>query len=189
MRVKMSTMPAPGKKELDVAGSRSRLLMAASLGLILYAILLGAAGERMLNNEFRDITLEMFDHAIVLTQEVSHALQEEARLRSEGLEEEVYTTVDERRNAELDWLDMQGELDGKIPPNVYARISDLDISEQPEAARREFQAMRDDINSMMPAYLRLATSGGLMILVLLLNATARRQSRQGEVDSVEFNSA
>ena len=189
MRVKVSIMPAPGNKEPDVAGSRSRLLNAASLGLILYAVLLGAAGGRMLNNEFRELTLEMYDHAIVLTHEISHARQEEARLRSEGLDEEVYTTVDERRNAELDWLDMQGELAGKIPPNVYARISDLDISEQPEAALREFQAARDYINSMMPAYLRLATSGCLMILVLLLNARARRQSRHGDVESVPLNNA
>lgn len=146
------------------------VLLAAAIGC-------GAAGVDRLRNPPGEVTVQLLDYAIHLTETVQRAVAYEAQLRREGRDEEVYIAVDNKLNAELDWRDSTNQLRKRLGPDDFARLEAYDFVEQPDELHAELTSLRFWKTSSVPQTVLLSLAGGLMLLALVLKPLARVVSR------------
>ena len=89
---------------------RNTTIMLVRCAILLAAIVCGVIGVSWYRDEPKDITLDLLRYTSTITKRIAEANEFETSLLAEGRDEETYTAFDIRRNIELDWQDVQGEL-------------------------------------------------------------------------------
>lgn len=157
-----------------------------AITLVRCAILLGAmgcgvVGYRWYQNEPEDIALDILDYAEGLTRRVDESMAQEARLIAEGREEDSFRAFDVRRNSELEWRDIQGELYKHVGASNQQKLVAHDFLTESEALRLDVEKVRKRLITRVPAYSMLGAS-----MVLLLGTLVVRPSRDTSTPEPNF---
>ncbi len=136
--------------------------------ILLAAMGCGVVGYRWYQNEPEDIALDILDYAGDLTRSVDASLAMEARLIAEGREEETFRAFDVRRNAELEWRDIQGELYKFAGAANQRRLVAHNILTDPDVLRTDLEEVRRQLISRVPAYSMLGLSMALLVGTLFI---------------------
>lgn len=155
-------------------GSTSLLLF--QVALLGGAIAFGLAGRNRLKPpppEAAALFDEMIFYSLILTEQVESSIAKEKSLLAEGLEEEIYLTVDIRRNAMLEWLELKQRMPSRLSQREFLSISTIDIYEHPHQLQDQLTRIARQRASHLSAYLMLGSSGLLFLVTFLISLVSR----------------
>ena len=147
---------------------RNTTIMLIRCAILLAAIVCGVIGVNWYRDEPKDITLDLLRYTSTITKRIAEANEFETSLLAEGRDEETYTAFDIRRNIELDWQDVQGELRKFLGVETQQRLFAYDILTEPEAVRADADSVKRRLTNRTPAYSMLGSSMLLLIGTLVV---------------------